>query len=110
VQRIRRFVKNARYQPDKPISEMRCLLDQGFLCMGPVTLAGCAGMNAGSPRCIKARVPCRGCHGPVRKGGNQIMDMLNALVSNGIDTKNLPDRLSLLRFSGAHGRLNRRSV
>ena len=45
VQRIRRFVKNARYQPDKPISEMRCLLDQGFLCMGPVTLAGCAGMN-----------------------------------------------------------------
>ncbi|MGO8943620.1 MAG: methyl viologen-reducing hydrogenase [Syntrophobacteraceae bacterium] len=110
VQRVRRFVKNARYQPDKPISEMRCLLDQGFLCMGPVTLAGCAGMNGGPPRCIEARVPCRGCHGPVRKGGNQIMDMLNALVSNGIDTKNLADRLSLLRFSGAHGRLNRRSV
>ena len=110
VQRIRRFVKNARYQPDKPISEMRCLLDQGFLCMGPVTLAGCGGMNAGPPRCIEARVPCRGCQGPVRKGGNQLMDMLNALVSNGIDTKNLPDRLSLLRFSGAHGRLNRRSV
>ncbi|SPJ16313.1 cytosolic bidirectional (NiFe)-hydrogenase (HDR linked, Group 3c), small subunit [Syntrophobacter sp. SbD2] len=110
VQRIRRFVKNARYQTDKPISEMRCLLDQGFLCMGPVTLAGCAGMNGGPPRCIEARVPCRGCHGPVRKGGNQIMDMLNALVSNGIDTKNLADRLSLLRFSGAHGRLNRRSV
>jgi len=110
VQRIRRFVKNARYQPDKPISEMRCLLDQGFLCMGPVTLAGCAGMNGGPPRCIEARVPCRGCHGPVRKGGNQIMDMLNALVSNGIDTKNLADRLSLLRFSGAHGRIKRRSA
>ncbi len=110
VQRIRRFVKNARYQPDKPLSEMRCLLDQGFLCMGPVTLAGCAGMSGGPPRCIEARVPCRGCHGPVRKGGNQIMDMLNALVSNGIDTKNLADRLSLLRFSGAHGRLNNRSV
>ncbi len=110
VQRVRRFVKNARYQPDKPISEMRCLLDQGFLCMGPVTLAGCGGMNAGPPRCIMAKVPCRGCQGPVRKGGNQIMDMLNALVSNGIDTKNLADRLSLLRFSGAHGRLNRRSV
>ena len=110
VQRIRRFVKNARYQPDKPISEMRCLLDQGFLCMGPVTLAGCAGMNGGPPRCIEARVPCRGCHGPVRKGGNQILDILNGLVSNGIDTKNLPDRLSLLRFSGAHGRIKRRSA
>ncbi|MGA2940145.1 MAG: methyl viologen-reducing hydrogenase [Syntrophobacteraceae bacterium] len=110
AQRIRRFVKNARYQPDKPISEMRCLLDQGLLCMGPVTLAGCAGMNGGPPRCIEARVPCRGCHGPVRKGGNQILDILNGLVSNGIDTKNLPDRLSLLRFSGAHGRIKRRSA
>jgi F420-non-reducing hydrogenase small subunit len=110
VHRIRRFVKNARYQPDKPISEMRCLLDQGFLCMGPVTLGGCAGMNGGPPRCIEARVPCRGCYGPVRKGGSQLMDILNALVSNGIDTKSLPDRLSMLRFSGAHGRLNRGSV
>ncbi len=110
AQRIRRFLKNARRQPDKPISEMRCLLDQGLLCMGPVTLAGCAGMTGGPPRCIEARVPCRGCHGPVRKGGSQIMDILNGLVSNGIDTQNLPDRLSLLRFSGAHGRMNRRSA
>jgi F420-non-reducing hydrogenase small subunit len=110
VQKIRRFVKNARYQPDRPISEMRCLLDQGFLCMGPVTLAGCAGRNGGPPRCIEARVPCRGCHGPVRKGGSQLMDILNALVSNGIDTRSLPDRPSILRFSGAHGRLNRRSA
>ena len=56
-------------------------------------------MNGGPPRCIEARVPCRGCHGPVRKGGNQLMDILNALASNGIDTKNLPDRLLSLRFS-----------
>ncbi len=106
VHKIRRFVRNVRYQPDWPVSEMRCLLEQGYLCMGPVTLAGCAGMNGGPPRCIDVRVPCRGCHGPVRKGGNQLMDILNALASNGIDTKNLPDRLSSLRFSGAHGRLN----
>ena len=76
--------------------------------MGPMTLAGCAGMSGGPPRCIEARVPCRGCYGPVRKGGNQLLDVLNALASNGIDTKDLPDRLSSLRFSGAHGRLNRR--
>jgi F420-non-reducing hydrogenase small subunit len=31
--------------------------------------------------------------------------MLNALVSNGIDIKSIPDRNSLLRFSGAHNRL-----
>jgi F420-non-reducing hydrogenase small subunit len=34
-----------------------------------------------------------------------MLDMLNALASNGIDIKSVPDRLSLLRFSGAHGRL-----
>lgn len=107
VQRIRRAIRNARFQPDKPIDEMRCLLEQGFLCMGPVTLAGCAGKKGGIPRCIEARVACRGCHGPVRAGGNQLLDILNALASNGIDTKNLPDRLAVLRFTGAHGRLQK---
>lgn len=107
VQRIRRCTRNARYQPEKPLGEMRCLLEQGFLCMGPVTLAGCAGGQNEAPRCIEARVPCRGCYGPVKRGGNQLLDMLNALASNGIDIRNLPDRLSVLRFSGAHGRLRR---
>ncbi|MCE5336755.1 MAG: methyl viologen-reducing hydrogenase [Desulfobacteraceae bacterium] len=107
VQRIRRFIRNARFQPDKPPADMRCLLEQGFLCMGPVTLAGCSGRSGGMPRCIEARVPCKGCYGPVRPGGNQLFDILNALASNGIDTKNLPDRLAVLRYSGAHRRLVR---
>jgi F420-non-reducing hydrogenase small subunit len=34
-----------------------------------------------------------------------MLDMLNALASNGLDIKSLPDRPGLLRFSGAHGRL-----
>lgn len=109
VQRIRRFTRNARFQPDKPLSEMRCLLEQGFLCLGPVTLAGCSGSGGGPPRCIAARTPCRGCYGPIRRGGNQLLDILNALASNGVDTRNLPDRLSILRFSGAHGRLPRQA-
>ncbi len=107
VQKIKRFLKNARYQPEKPLGEMRCLLEQGLLCIGPVTQAGCSGKSGCAPRCIQARVPCRGCYGPVRRGGNQLLDMLNALASNGIDTKNLPDRLSMLRFSGAHSMLPR---
>lgn len=106
---VRRFLQNAQYEADKPLADMRCLLEQGLLCMGPVTRAGCAGNEEIAPRCIKARVPCRGCYGPVQQKGNQMLDMLNALASNGIDIKTLPDRSGgLLRFSGAHGRLRPR--
>ncbi|MBL4901770.1 MAG: methyl viologen-reducing hydrogenase [Desulfocapsa sp.] len=103
VKSVSRFLHNAKYDPDKPLNEMRCLLEQGLLCMGPVTAAGCARENG--PSCISARVPCRGCFGPVRKDGNQMLDMMNALASNGIDFTSVVDRRSLLRFSGAHGLL-----
>jgi len=98
-----RFFDNAVYKAGEPINKMRCLLEQGLMCMGPVTVAGCA--HDGIPRCISARVPCRGCFGPVRRQGNQMLDMMNALASNGLDFKSIVDRKSLLRFSGAHGHL-----
>ena len=102
LKQMRRFLQPPQYSsPDEPLDKMRCLLEQGLLCMGPVTRAGCGGDNI-TPRCISARVPCRGCYGPVRQDGNQLLDMLNALASNGIDFKSLPERKSLLRFSGAH--------
>lgn len=100
---VRRFLANAEYDPGEPIGSMRCLLEQGLLCMGPVTVGGCGGGE--TPLCIRARVPCRGCYGPVRRNGNQLLDMLNALASNGIDHRAIVDRRSLLRFSGAHGLL-----
>jgi F420-non-reducing hydrogenase small subunit len=105
VKGIKRAVECPEFDPEKPIDEMRCLLEQGYLCMGPVTRAGCSGADGDAPRCISARVPCRGCYGPVQQDGNQLLDMLNALVSNGIDISDLPDRANLLRFSGAHNRL-----
>jgi F420-non-reducing hydrogenase small subunit len=109
VKEVRRFTRNADYEPDKPLADMRCLLEQGLLCMGSVTRAGCSGAKGDPPRCISARVPCRGCFGPVKQNGNQLLDMLNALASNGIDIKSIVDRPSLLRFSGAHGRLRRKA-
>ncbi|MDJ0784915.1 MAG: methyl viologen-reducing hydrogenase [Desulfosarcinaceae bacterium] len=102
---MRRFLHAPKYgAADEPLDKMRCLLEQGLLCMGPVTRAGCGG-DAALPRCIKARVPCRGCYGPAKPDGNQRMEMLGALASNGIDITSLPESTSLLRFSGAHGRL-----
>lgn len=103
VVKVRRLISNAKFNPGSSIDEMRCLLEQGFMCMGPVTAAGCS--KDGAPRCINARVPCRGCFGPVRRKGNQLLDMMNALASNGIDHKSVVDRRSILRFSGAHGML-----
>lgn len=105
VKQVRRFLQPPQFDPKKPLSEMRCLLEQGLLCMGPVTRAGCSGAGDEAPRCLSARVPCRGCYGPVRHDGNQLLDMLNALASNGIDIKGVVDRPGLLRFSGGHGRL-----
>ncbi|MGE4561057.1 MAG: methyl viologen-reducing hydrogenase [Desulfobulbus sp.] len=100
---VRRFLENAAGDPGAPLDEMVCLLEQGLLCLGPVTSGGCGGK--GTPLCLRARVPCRGCYGPVRPGSNPLLDMLNALASNGIDHRSLVDRKSLLRFSGAHGLL-----
>jgi F420-non-reducing hydrogenase small subunit len=106
VSTVKRYVENVEFDPAKPISGMRCLLEQGFMCMGPVTAAGCA--KRGAPSCIEARVPCRGCFGSVRPRGNQMLDMMNAFASNGIDFKSVEDRRSMLRFSGAHGNLRPR--
>ncbi|MCL2459237.1 MAG: methyl viologen-reducing hydrogenase [Desulfobulbus sp.] len=100
---VRRFLANADYEPEEPMDSMRCLFEQGLLCMGPVTVGGCGGREM--PLCIRARVPCRGCYGPVRRQGNQLLDLLNILASKGIDHRAIVDRISLLRFSGAHGLL-----
>lgn len=105
VKQLRRFLQAPHYgSPDEPIDKMRCILEQGMLCMGSVTRGGCGGDQL-TPRCISARVPCRGCYGPVKEGSNQRFDMLNALASNGIDIASLPESVSMLRFSGAHGLL-----
>ena len=53
----------------------RCLLEQGYICMGPATLGGC-----GAP-CPAAGMPCDGCRGPTVKNSDQGLTMLDALAS-----------------------------
>lgn len=89
----------------KPLAETRCLMEQGFLCLGPATRAGCAG-ERGGPRCIMSYMPCRGCFGPVREGSNPMVDMMTALSSIGLDAKDIPDRAATFnRYTGGQGRL-----
>lgn len=87
------------------LEETRCFMEQGFLCLGPVTRSGCGGHEK-TPRCIKAHMPCRGCFGPVRKGMNPMVEMMSALSSIGLDAREIPDRRATFnRYTGAHGRL-----
>lgn len=96
----RRFLENADGEPNEELAQMRCLLEQGFLCMGPMTAGGCGG--SGAPLCVRVHMPCRGCYGPVRPGGNPLLDMMNGLAGQGVDRRSVVDRRSLLRFCGAH--------
>lgn len=88
----------------EPLDKVRCLMEQGFLCQGPATLAGCAG-DSGAPRCIRAYMPCRGCFGPLKDKSNPMVDMMGALSSVGLNPRDIPDRAAQFnRFAGA-GRL-----
>jgi F420-non-reducing hydrogenase small subunit len=54
-----------------------CLLDQGILCMGPATRAGCGAL------CVNANVPCRGCYGAppnVRDQGSKMISALSSVI------------------------------
>lgn len=104
VSTLRRRLEAPEFTPGAAVSEMRCLMEQGFLCLGPATRAGCA-EDSGVPRCIRAYTPCEGCFGPLSDKANPMVDMMGALASIGLDPKQIPDRAATFnRFAGA-GRL-----
>lgn len=87
----------------------RCLLEQGYLCLGPATRTGCHGGGWGDekiPRCIAAGMTCEGCFGPIRQGASQMVDMMGALSTIGVNVRDMLDRrASFNRFVGAKARL-----
>ncbi|MEW5763183.1 MAG: F420-nonreducing hydrogenase [Bacillota bacterium] len=40
-------------------AEGKCLLQEGYLCLGPITQGDCGAL------CPKVNIPCRGCGGPI---------------------------------------------
>jgi F420-non-reducing hydrogenase small subunit len=98
---LRRPLESVEFEPGQPLDTVRCFMEQGFLCQGPATRAGCGGA-LGIPRCIRAYMPCRGCFGPLTETANPMVDMMGALATIGLDPKLIPDRAATFnRFVGA---------
>ena len=105
VAKLKRPLEPVEFKPGQKWEEIRCYMEQGYLCQGPVTKSGCGGTEK-IPRCVKAYMTCRGCFGPIREGANPMVDMMGALSSIGLDPKEVSDRRATFnRFVGVVGRL-----
>jgi len=107
---IKRPLEAPQFVQGEPWENTRCFMEQGYLCLGPVTRSGCSRVYEEGgpkvPRCVQGYMPCRGCFGPIRKGANPLVDMMGALSSIGLDAKQVVDRRALLnRYIGGQKRL-----
>lgn len=74
--KIKAFKRIDTFIPDPKI----CFLDQGLICLGPVTRGGCG------QQCVKeSNMPCRGCYGlppDIQDQGAQMISSLAALIDS----------------------------
>ncbi|HUX06092.1 MAG TPA: oxidoreductase [Acidobacteriota bacterium] len=68
-------IKEIKRPHELIIDPDKCLLEQGVICMGPATMAGCGA------QCTSADMPCRGCYGPPLGVSDQGAKMCSALAS-----------------------------
>ena len=69
--KVTRFYRPWQIMADPEV----CLLEQGVLCAGAATRAGCGA------RCPTSGIPCRGCYGPLPGVVDQGAKLLSAVVS-----------------------------
>ena len=89
-------VKDVKRTLEKP-PEDKCLLEAGYLCLGPITQGDCGAS------CIKANMPCRGCGGPipgVRDFGVKAMSTIATALESMELLKKIPSPIHLFyRYS-----------
>ena len=70
-------IKDIKRPHEVIIDPEKCFLEQGIICLGPVTRSGCG------ERCINANMPCRGCMGPtseVRDQGAKAVSFIASIL------------------------------
>ena len=80
--RIKKFYRPWEINDDG----VSCFMEQGVLCMGPATRAGCG------YRCIKGNAPCLGCYGPPAGVADPGAKMMSAIA--GIIDEKEPEEIS----------------
>ena len=95
---------DGRPDPDK------CLLQQGYMCFGPVTQGDCAAS------CLNVNIPCRGCGGPipgVRDFGARCVSTIASSLASDEATDQFIDKYNdmaklFYRYSHTASKLNHR--
>jgi F420-non-reducing hydrogenase small subunit len=106
--KIKKFYRTWQIKPD----EETCLLEQGLVCCGIATRAGCGAL------CPQVNSPCIGCYGPndgVDDFGARLMSGVASVIDSNdpdecdrIIQEGIPDPVgSFYRFSLAHSLLRR---
>ena len=103
VNEVKRMVDGV---PDQDI----CLLQQGYICFGPITQGDCGGS------CLTVNIPCRGCGGPmpgVKDFGAQALSSIGAILKDEKVTAQLMEKYPNLakffyRYALPSGTLPRR--
>lgn len=109
--RIKGFKRTWQVIPDAD----KCLLEQGLLCCGPATRAGCGAL------CPQVNSPCIGCYGPnvgVEDFGGRLMTALASVIDatdpveiERIIEEGIPDPIgTFYRFSLARSLLRRSAL
>ncbi len=95
-------------------NEEDCLLEQGLVCCGPATRAGCGAL------CPQVNSPCIGCYGPpegVSDSGARLMSALASVIDSNdpaecdrIVQEGIPDAIGTFYRFGLAGSLLRRKA